>query len=510
MVRVASFTQAGFSWLRSSMGLSWLLDNPLLTREIRRRMRNKLLSWSLILYLVALGVVSSLIMLATYPMELGQVSLRDRIQTIGAIGRNIFIGMCVVESLIALLVAPMVSAGLAVQEKEQSTFEFLRVTTLRARTFVVGCLLTTALFLLLVFSCSLPILGLTFIFGGVSMAEILMVHYMLFMAAMAFCAWGIFVSTAQTRARGMQILSMVALFILFLFFWSSGLFGIMGLGFTSVPSLLLGGGVLGGLTVLLAIAAMRRLYDPQNRLFNYRQYTVLFLAVLAGPAVWLSWSGAAQRPGADLEFWVYAVLLGGWVMLVLAIVLFSAGRFERGDEVWQIRMRWPLFQRLDERLALYAVYIAMWLGAVAMTHARWGTGTGIGKDLSAILALLLASLLPVWALCRLLSFLVADRNKAVAAALALLAVVWLALPVVAEVFEEIGGGTSMAADFLRLFSPLGGLDWDRQVVATAATQVILALLLLAPTLGASARARLRVTYSWTLGAEESRAVDDAA
>ncbi len=91
----------------------------MLVREIRRRMRNKLLSWSLIMYLIAMGVVSSFIMITTYPLDLGTVNLRDKIQAVSNVGRNIFVGMAIIEALLGLFIAPMISAGLAVQEKKR-------------------------------------------------------------------------------------------------------------------------------------------------------------------------------------------------------------------------------------------------------------------------------------------------------------------------------------------------------------------------------------------------------
>ncbi|MEN6625657.1 MAG: hypothetical protein ABFD69_05445 [Candidatus Sumerlaeia bacterium] len=505
-----------FDSLRSSMWLAWLLDNPLLVREIRRRMRNKLLSWSLILYLVALGVVSSFIMLTTYPIDLGTISLREKIQSIGAIGRNIFAGMAVVEALIALLIAPMVSAGLAVQEKEKDTFDFLRVTTLRARTFVLGCLLTTACFLLLAFSCTMPILGITFIFGGVSMAEILSLNYFLFLGAMAICAWGIFVSTAQVRARGMQIASLITLLLLFVF----GVRGTVGTFFSPgsfmrlSPDLMIGSGVLAGLVILaLSTAATRRLYDPQNRLFNYRQYTVFMMGLIGLLVGRLSWHVIPGGKGATVASAVDASLMAiyvvGWVLVLLAVVLFSAGRFERGDEVWQVRMRWPIFQRIDERIPLYAFYIALWLGTSLIAGDAWGSTPQVANKMMTLLPVLASALALVWVLCRLTSCYTEDRNKAVILVIVIVLILWFGTLALGAMFDEIfkasnGRESSSAlAEALYALSPLTAigrvLDSQKWGGATTMTivQLSLALLALIPTWTRRARTRIKVAYTWT-------------
>ncbi len=504
-----------FDRIRSSIWFGWLLDNPLLVREIRRRMRNKLLSWSLIMYLIAMGVVSSFIMITTYPLDLGTVNLRDKIQAVSNVGRNIFVGMAIIEALLGLFIAPMISAGLAVQEKEKDTFDFLKVTTLHARTFVFGCLMTTACFLLLAFSCTLPILGLTFIFGGVSPAEILSLDYFLFLAAMAICSWGIFVSTAQVRARGMQIASLVALILLFIF-GLNGLFGIMGrgvLGSTNWESLI-GTGVFAGLVILfLSVAATRRLYDPQNRLFNYRQYTVFFalvLGLLAGYIGDFALPTARALKSATLaDGWIDALFIVGWAMTVLAIILFSAGRFERGDEVWHLRMRWRIFQTLDERIFIYALYIAGWIGVSWLAAGNWGSSGRLLNRFMDAMPVLLTAMLLVWSLCRFVTCLTEDRNRAVTYAMVTVLILWFATLAVGAMIEQIvqssygRNATSTLAELLYLFGPVMSLsrvlgdDANAAVTATTIMQAALAVLLLLPSWSRKARSRVAMAYTWT-------------
>ena len=104
--------------MRRSIWLGWLFDNPLFVREIRRRMRGRLFSWSLIVYLCALGIVTVILMFSSYPFRVRNMPTRDVILKIGKIGPTLFTGMLVVEGIIALFIAPMLTAGLATQEKE--------------------------------------------------------------------------------------------------------------------------------------------------------------------------------------------------------------------------------------------------------------------------------------------------------------------------------------------------------------------------------------------------------
>ncbi|MCE5231673.1 hypothetical protein LLG95_19010 [bacterium] len=511
-----SFTRLTFDGLRSSIWLGWLLDNPLLVREIRRRMRNKLLSWSLIMYLIALGVVSTFIMLTTYPLDIGHTNLREKIMAVSAVGRHIFGGMAVVEALLALLIAPMISAGLAVQEKEKDTFDFLKVTTLRARTFVLGCLMTTACFLLLAFSCTLPILGLTFIFGGVSMAEILSLNYLLFLGAMLICAWFIFVSTAQVRARGMQIASLIALILLFLLGWRvlfGTLMGTRSLGNLSLEAMA-GTGVFAALIVLfLSVAATRRLYDPQNRLFNYRQYTGFFIVVLGFLAGYTWWyviplSKTLKAP-QNIDYSLMAIFVVGWVMILLAIALFSAGRFERGDEVWQLRMRFKVFQYFDERIIIYGFYIVGWLVLSWTLADSWASSSRVQTQILDLLPVFLTALLLIWSVGRLVTCIVADRNKAVSMTLVIVIALWFGSMALGAMIDQVVKAsysrytTSTIAEAFYALSPIMALirvlnaDPHTGAVTTSLVQSLISLALLFPSWTRRARSHVAMAYTWT-------------
>ncbi len=508
-----------FDQARASLALGWLLDNPLFTREIRRRMRNKLLSWSLILYLLALAGVSSVIMLVSYPAPFGSSSLREKIEALSQVGRNIFVGMCIVEGVIALVVAPMLTAGLAVAEKERDTFDFLRVTTLRARTFVAGCLLTTAAFLLLSFSCTLPILALTFIFGGVAMDEILAVHAFLFLVAMAICAWGVAVSTAQVRARGMQTVSLIFLLIVFIFgsrlmlrflsgSWvalgAAGPWRVVGATFITIS----------GLVTLFSIVAARRLYDPQNRLINYRQGLLIAALLLGGMASWIAWRVGPLQGSAPLQGEIAGLLLSyflvGWLTCAAGVVLFGPGLPERGDEVWRLRMRFPVMQRIDERLVMYGLLVALWLGSSHAAAQAWGVGTAAAARMTTALPLLAVSLLLIMALARLCTRYAPQRNKATMALVGILAVLWGGMPALGLLAQATldGGGTepSLISAVFYAFSPItvlasewGGGGSVHPLAATALALVLAAAALVASMAGHAGRET--VSYSWTSAAE---------
>lgn len=509
---------------RSNALVSWFTENPLLIREVRRRMRGRLYSWSLIAYLGLLGLASLVIMYVKYADGLVLNSTRAQMQSVGEIGRTLYTGIRVLEFLIAVVVAPLLTAGIATAEKEKDTFDFLRVTTLSSRTFVVGCLMTTALFLMLIFSCTLPILGLTFIFGGVSMSEILTFNVGIFFVSMAICSWGIFNSTSYKRSRNVN--GSIVLILLLMVFLGPGMMGFffafpgspfagVGWGNRSFQIFL---GVLAGIVVILATAASRRLYDPNNRMYNYKQFTGFWLATLIGLAGWIVYEHRPwSSPVASAQTYGRSVIvfeLVGFFLAAVAVALFSAGRIERGDEVWRLRLRRPFFRRIDERVFLYTGYIVIWMGTCAvLANADRSSFAGLTSPwayLRSSFPLLLASWFVVLSAARLMSSLSENRNRAAAGTILLLLFFWGVVPILGFGAGQIGSlpGQPMSllvvgvSDFMIDVSPFStltdesiGTDFGETILPTLIA-VGLACLLVLPTAFGPLKRRLAIDYNW--------------
>lgn len=503
---------------KQSVLLAWLLDNPLLVREIRRRMRGKLFSWSLIGYLCALGAVSIIIMITQAPPGFQDIPIREMTQRVGQIGKTIYRGMQFVEGFIALFIAPMLTAGLATAEKEKDTFDFLRVTTLNERTFVAGCLLTTAAFLVLIFSCTLPILGLTFIFGGVSMREILLFNFFIFLAAMAISAWGVFNSTSYKRSRSVQGSLVVVLFLAF--FFGSKIFGVLTAQFfTPFSTAVTGTWLLGAAyvspfvlaIVVFSVAAARRLYDPNNRLFNYKQFAAFFVIILAaiGGSVeyrMSAWSFAPLNP-AQIFGYLSTYFFVGWGLLAAGMLIFSAGRIEKGDEVWRIRHTLPIFRKLPEQIPFYLALGLIWIIPSSMLGASYDPA-GFGARFSEVLAPGIASLALVAAASCLMNCLTDSRNRAMIGVFLILVFAWILLPLVGFIFGQAAGGSVLFANAAAVFSAFSPFmpfitAWGENFTAgssggmfCAILQIIMAIGLFVPAMLPAMRERVTVSYDW--------------
>lgn len=508
--------------LRGRPAVSWLVDNPLLVREMRRRMRGRSFTWSLIAYVAALGLVSCFIMYATYPKFGNPLSTREMIQAVGRIGSRLFTGMCFVEAVIALIVTPMITAGLATAEKEKDTFEFLQVTTLSPATFVIGCLLTTGSFLFMVFACTLPILGLTFIFGGVSLGDILAFNGMLFLLSLTISAWGIFNSTSYRRSRTvMGAIALVIVLLLVLGVASLGTFvsRAFGLGGYGAPALSSTYGyialALTGLMGAFSVAAARRLYEPNNRLFNYRQYIIFFVAAMGATLGLIYWNarppvGGSAFSSTDIHSLTATYYAFGWSLLAAAILFFSAGRVERGDELWRLRLDRPAFRAGLDAGLVYLLLGLVWLGSSAGLVVALGNPPDPGRTISGSLLPLLSALFMFYAICRLTSTLAQTRNRAAIVALGAVSLIWIMIPLLGYFFGEISSAGGMqpsplvgaVSEMLTQLSPLVVLIRAADHISSAeilrATIVNLALglAILLPTFAAPLRRRLVVSYDY--------------
>lgn len=332
-----------------------LFDNPIFVREMRRRMRRKAIITSLLAYVGLMCAVSFFIILTTHAdnPSLPQQEIGQRI------GQGIFFGISVIQGFLVLLAAPSITSSMTMAEREKQTFEFLQATTLSANSFIIGNLLSSLMYVLIVLVCAMPVLSVTFLYGGISIDDVLTTFGVLLAGSLLLICFAIFSSALNTRARSVQALVTVVCVLVAMMMMSTGMIfaGFRTRG--SVPLLLQQKIVLGfsfPLWVLLLIpfltlcattliAAGRKLYEPDNRLFNYRQYAVIFILfnlffLLSGN--WKLWYGFSL------------------FLLYFGAINFSTGRPFLGDETWEIKRRHRWLRRFDEGLPYMAVLLACW------------------------------------------------------------------------------------------------------------------------------------------------------
>lgn len=195
-----------------SLARRLLVDNPIMLKELRGRMRGARAFSVLTIYLLLLGSFSALIYVAVSESSTsvsGQVS-------VGQIGRTLFAGVVAIEMMLVAFIAPAFTSGAVSGEREHQTYDLLRTTLLPSPAFVMGKLLSAMLYVLLLLLAAIPLQSIAFFFGGVAETEVILSFVILSATALLFCTMGIFFSSRSNRTLSASVMTYsFATFIIF-------------------------------------------------------------------------------------------------------------------------------------------------------------------------------------------------------------------------------------------------------------------------------------------------------
>jgi len=144
------------------------LDNPLVVRDLRSRMRGLRL-----FLLIVLCQSAVLVTLASLWGITG--SLRARgvgPELIAAYGHRLLVAVMVVQAFMVCLVVPAMAAGAFTSEREKLTLDMLRLTRLSGMESALGKAAGPFLVAGLLLLTSLPAMAVCMLFGGVSLGEV--------------------------------------------------------------------------------------------------------------------------------------------------------------------------------------------------------------------------------------------------------------------------------------------------------------------------------------------------
>ncbi|MBI3948475.1 MAG: hypothetical protein HY321_21355 [Armatimonadetes bacterium] len=187
-------------------------DNPVLTKEMRTRMRGTRAYWLLFFYVM----LCSLFLFVAYLSWHNRYASGGFTLTPGttAAGRQLFQMLFVAQAAMISLIVPALTAGMLTIEREQRTFELLLLTVLPPRQIIGGKVGSAFGFAALLLTASLPLAGICFLLGGISPLEIAIVYLLLAMSALTYAAIGIFFSALlRSTAVATATTYMAALFL---------------------------------------------------------------------------------------------------------------------------------------------------------------------------------------------------------------------------------------------------------------------------------------------------------
>ena len=189
-----------------------LMDNPVILKELRGRMRGR---QAFILLTIYLGLISLFIVLIYNLLNLSSSVTWDPSARQDA-GKAIFGTVVLLELLLLSFIAPGLTAGSITSERERQTFEILRTTLLSARSLVLGKVGSAFYFLFLLILAALPLESLAFLLGGVGLGEMVASSLMLVVTAIFYCTLGIFFSSFMKRTLPATVSSYAVILLSFL------------------------------------------------------------------------------------------------------------------------------------------------------------------------------------------------------------------------------------------------------------------------------------------------------
>lgn len=200
---------------------SRIMDNPVISKELKSRMRGRQGFIIIGSYVALISVVIMLIYLLLAAE--GSFSSNDP-EFLQTVGKVIFSTVVLLELLMLGFIGPALTAGAISSEREHKTIDLLRTSLLSARALVFGKLSSAVVFLLLLIFTAIPVESFAFFLGGVGMTEMVISTLMLVVTAIFFCTLGLFFSSLSQRTLIATVFSYASIlisfivFILFLFF----------------------------------------------------------------------------------------------------------------------------------------------------------------------------------------------------------------------------------------------------------------------------------------------------
>ena len=195
----------------------------IIVKELRGRMRGRRAFIVLTLHVLLLALFAWMFQrineesLASTGSYGGQATYAS-----ASVGRGIFIGLMMVQTLMVAVLAPAATAGAISSEREHQTLELLAVTPISSLAIVLGKLLSALAWVFVLILASIPVTALVFVYGGVAPDDMLRGYVVLFATVIGLGSVGIFFSAVTRRtgaSTGLTFVTTLALVVGSLFLW---------------------------------------------------------------------------------------------------------------------------------------------------------------------------------------------------------------------------------------------------------------------------------------------------
>lgn len=183
----------------------------IIVKELRGRMRGRRAFIIVTLYILLLAVFGWMLQQITEAQVAGRSSSGlDSTYASAEVGRGIFVGLLLAQTLMVAVLAPAATANAISGEREHQTLDLLAVTPISSLAIVLGKLLSALAWVFVLVIASIPVTALVFVFGGVGPDDVIRGYAVLFATVIGLGSIGLFFSALTRRTGASTGLTFVA------------------------------------------------------------------------------------------------------------------------------------------------------------------------------------------------------------------------------------------------------------------------------------------------------------
>lgn len=182
------------------IALSRVVPTAVMSKDLRLRMRGWRWAGVVTLYMMILAAVALAFLLQKYNPAAGQPS---------SAGIRLFQSLALFQLFLLVFVTPASVAGAISGERQQHTWDLLLASRVPAREIVWGKLLAGVAFNLVLIGASLPIFAMVFLFGGVTVGELVPAFVVFLATVLLLASASLAVSALTARLTVSYMISMI-------------------------------------------------------------------------------------------------------------------------------------------------------------------------------------------------------------------------------------------------------------------------------------------------------------
>jgi ABC-2 type transport system permease protein len=168
-----------------------MMLNPILEKDLKTKMRGWRTPVLLSLYLLFLGAVLFLFFVANNQIfnQYGNSTFNPRIAV------NAYNTIALFQFALLMLIVPALTATAISGERERQTLDLMLCSDISTWSVIMGKLVVSIAHIMFLVVASLPVLGMVFLFGGITFGEIMLLFLFYAITALMVASLGIFLST---------------------------------------------------------------------------------------------------------------------------------------------------------------------------------------------------------------------------------------------------------------------------------------------------------------------------